>query len=37
MLQVDVESLERENDRGLETLSERVALLKAVGLGELVT
>lgn len=27
---LDVESLERENERGLDTLSERVGLLKAV-------
>ena len=27
---VDVESLEKENDRGLESLAERVGLLKAV-------
>ncbi|KAJ9508907.1 hypothetical protein QJQ45_028223 [Haematococcus lacustris] len=29
--QLDVESLERDNDRGLDALSERVGLLKAVG------
>jgi hypothetical protein len=28
---VDVESLERENDRSLDTLSERLGLLKQVG------
>lgn len=28
---VDVESLERENDRGVDLLSEKVALLKQVG------
>lgn len=30
---VDVESLERENDRGVDLLSEKVALLKQVGCG----
>lgn len=30
---VDVESLERENDRGLDTLSDRVGLLKAATMG----
>ena len=30
ILQVDVESLERENDRGLDALSEKVSLLKGV-------
>mmetsp|Transcript_19227 Transcript_19227/g.48931 ORF Transcript_19227/g.48931 Transcript_19227/m.48931 type:complete len:111 (+) Transcript_19227:124-456(+) len=30
---VDVESLERDNDRGLDTLAERVGLLKAATLG----
>lgn len=30
---VDVESLERENDKGLDALSERVSLLKAATAG----
>lgn len=30
---MDVESLEKENDRGLDALAERVGLLKAVGRG----
>lgn len=28
---VDVESLERENDMGIDSLAERVGLLKVVG------